>query len=245
MPKNNHDGEGKSPHSYIKHRAIDRFASGQVASFRRSHPHARMLLIDGNAGDGMGVEIPLPYPFENDRIKRETSRPTAGLLADLANDHNADLCLCDKDKEKRQILKEYFPEAHIFSTHEEVVQFAIAQRPDYAIWLSDPCGPAGHGVEYMRELAMYVRYTDFVIILNEHACSRFAGVAHSPYWQAHQIYPPMVEASWWSEKLPKRFQLRTIPERTSGNFCYRLIVLTDYLCEGARRQPDIEQIINR
>jgi hypothetical protein len=108
-----HEGAGKTEFSWIKHRAIDKFGSGQVASFRLAYPQAPMLLIDGNAGDGKGVEIPSDL-FNTDRIKRKVSRSTPELLSDLASDHHTQLCLCEKNKDKRLILKDYFPEAYIF-----------------------------------------------------------------------------------------------------------------------------------
>jgi hypothetical protein len=197
-----------------------------------------MILIDGNAGDGEGSPIPQPYPFENDRIKREVSRPTPQLLSELADKVNATLCLCETIKKKRDLLKARFPKAHVFSNHKEMVKFVIKQRPDYIFWLSDPSGPRGQGMKYMRIIAISFPRSDFLIILNVHGCHRIRGTKHPRLERARRDYLPMLEPDWWRRQLGKSRLLYTSPNRTSNNFGYQLILATNYICDGARRQPD-------
>ena len=236
--RRNRDSErrGKSDRSWIKHDLFIKAVGAQVAAFRWRFPDAKMLLIDGNAGDGDGVPM-----RQLDWINDAQSRPTPQLLADLARKHNATLCLCERNRAKRKLLAVRFPGVNIVSSHAEAAKVAL-DGFNYVLWLSDPCGPAGHGVEHMRKVAMQVLRSDFVIALNEHTLERFVGAAHSPFWKPHQKYVPMADPTWWLGELPKRFLARTPIIKQSSNFRYRILVISDFVTDGVKRLRNIEII---
>jgi hypothetical protein len=229
------EGAGKSDRSWIKHSFCEKAAGAQVAAFHRLFPDARMILIDGNAGDGIGVKMQQDDLFDGPRH----SKPTPKMLSDLGVQHDAKVCLCERDSVKRRALRACFPNAIVVANHREAADIALGGF-NYAFWLSDPNGCAGHGVDQMRRVAMQILRSDFVVVSNELALSRFIGVAHSPYWVKHQAYVPMLQPSWWLQQLPKRFLARTELVKQSPGFHFRLLVISDYLTEGVRRWRNVE-----
>jgi hypothetical protein len=232
------EGAGKSDHSWIKHEMIGSVVGAQVAAFRRIFPDARMALIDGNAGGGVGVETRQADLFDGVRH----SRPTPRLLTELARNHDAAVCLCERDRAKRNILTKEFPAATVVSSHREAAAFAVNPPFQYALWLSDPCGYSGHGIEHMRAVALTILRSDFVIVLNQGALERALAVNHSPYWRAHQKYTPMLQPPWWLQQIPKRFLARSDLVKQSSNFHFRLLVVSDFLTDGVRRMRKVEII---
>ena len=236
MPHTKREGIGWSEHSWIKHDIAAKAVGGQVAAFRQRFPTAKMLLIDGNAGDGFGVELE-----QRDLFMTKCSRPTAQLLDELAFMHDATLCLVEKDSDKRRSLITRFPKAIIISSHKEAADIALGGY-NYVLWLSDPCGYAGHGIEEMRKIALHILFSDFVVILNELALRRVKAVRHSPYWFPHQKYVPMLEPRWWLGQLCKRYLARTPLIKQSNGFHFRLLVVGDYLTQGVKRLRNVEII---
>jgi hypothetical protein len=230
------EGAGKSDTSWIKHGLAGKAVSAQVAAFRRRFPTARMILVDGNAGDGEGVDVAQGDLF----VGSHKSRPTPHLLSDLAKEHGCTLMLCEQELRKRRLLVQAFPDALIVSDHAAAASYVIKEGFNYALWLSDPCGPKGQGVEHMRQVALRILRSDFVIIFNEVGPHRFIGVKHSPYWQKHQKYVPMLQSEWWLEQIPKRNMARTQVIKQSSGFHFRLIVISDFLTDGVKRMRGIE-----
>lgn len=226
---------GFSPHSWIKHEIAAKAVGGQVAAFCMRFPAAKKLLIDGNAGDGLGVELE-----QRDLFMTKCSRATARLLDELAEEHGATLCLVEKNRDKRRSLIARFPKAIVVASHKEAADLALDGGYNFVLWLSDPCGPAGHGVDEMHRVAMRILYSDFVIVLNERALHRFQAVTHSSYWFPHQKYIQMLEPKWWLGQLPKRYLARTPLIKQSGNFHFRLLVISDYLTHGVQRLRKVE-----
>jgi hypothetical protein len=223
------EGAGKSDHSWIKHSYCGKAAGAQVAAFHRIFPDARMILIDGNAGDGVGVTVNQGDLFDGPRY----SKPTPRMLSDLGMQHGATVCLCERDPVKRRSLRVFFPNAIVVASHRQAADIAL-RGFNYAFWLSDPNGCAGHGIDQMRRVAMGILRSDFVVVSNECALNRFVGVAHSPYWAKHQVYVPMLQPAWWLQKLPKRFLARTELVKQSPGFHFRLLVISDFITEGVR-----------
>jgi hypothetical protein len=245
MSRRDKEKLGKSDHSWIKHGMAERVVGAQVGAYRYRFPDAKMLLIDGNAGDGFGVELQQFDLFDGVR----KSKATPHILAELADAHSCTLCLCEAKREKRRLLRGQFPEALIVASQCEAATFAVRGGYDYAMWLSDPCGYAGHGVEHMRRLTVpmsnnvqRIMRSDFVIIFNEHAVNRVVNVRHSPYWQTHQKYAPMLQPAWWLQQLSKRYLARTPVIKQSNNFNFRLLVISDFITDGVKRLRNIEII---
>jgi hypothetical protein len=137
----------------------------------------------------------------------------------------------------------------VVATQQEAAAFAL-KGFDYVLWLSDPCGYAGHGIEHMRTVAQGGRgngvhrilRSDFVVIFNEHALNRVLGARHSIYWQTHQKYVDMLEPAWWLNQLSKRYLARTPVIKQSNAFHFRLLVLSDFITDGVRRLRNVEII---
>jgi hypothetical protein len=230
------EGAGKSEKSWIKQGQCGTAASGQVAAFRCVCPDEPIVLIDGNAGDGVGVQLRQADLFEGPQFSRSTPK----LLSDLADHHQATLCLCDHERAKRRLLAEKFPNAHVVASQQEAAEFAIDNGFKYALWLSDPCGYAGHGVEHMHKVAVQIVRSDFIIVFNEGALLRAVSVAHSPYWRKHQEYAPMLAPSWWQQQLQKRYLARSQLINQSNGFHFRLLVASNFLSDAVRRQRKVE-----
>jgi hypothetical protein len=231
------EGAGKSDHSWIKQGMVGKIVGAQVGAFRQSFPETKMVLVDGNAGDGLGVELEQGCLFGTN-----LSRPTPLLLAELSECHNTTLCLCDEDREKRASLRSLFPAATIFGSHREVADFVLREGFGYVLWLSDPCGPKGQGVDAMCLVATRVRRSDFVIVLNEHTLNQFESAAHSPFWAKHQKYVPMREPMWWLGKLAKRYLARTSLVKQSPRFHFRVLIISNWIADGVRRMRKVEII---
>jgi hypothetical protein len=229
-------GAGKSDHSWIKHGMLETVVGAQIAAFRQAFPRSRAVLIDGNAGDGHGVELSQFDLFDGCRH----SLPTPQLLASMAQRYKATLLLCERSRKKRKILKSCFPNALIVSDHSDAVAYAISEGFNYVLWLSDPCGPGGHGEDAMRQVALHVVRSDFVIVSNEASLLRFKGVSHSPYWQKHQKYVSMLDPQWWLDQLSKRYLARSKLIKPSAGFHFRVLTLGNYLTDGVRRQRGVE-----
>lgn len=235
--KQHREGAGKSDYSWIKHGFVKRAAAAQVAAFRQKFPGAQIILIDGNAGDGEGVEMQQRDLFVN----QCESEPTPRVLADLATAYGATLCLCERVAGKRSKLKARFPDAVIVPDHKAAAALAL-RGFNYALWGSDPCGPAGHGLDQMRRVAMGILRSDFIVVSNEGALGRFIGVAHCPNWQKHQAYTLQLAPAWWLAQLPKRYLARTPLIKQSQNFHFRLLIISDFIADGVSRMRNVEII---
>lgn len=236
----NRERKGSSDHSWFKHQLDAKAVSGQVCAFRARCPTDRILLVDGNAGEGIGVKKTQSDLFEGDTL----SQPTAQILTDLAERvGGADVVLCDNDPRKRAMLWQRFPQAIILADHREI-PYIIRPEHHYALWLSDPSGYAGHGVEHMRAVAERV-LCDFVVNLNEHALRRVFKTK-GPKWDPHRVkYRGMLEPDWWLDKLGKRLIARTRLIRASPNFHFRVMVISNFLADSARRAPFVEIITKK
>jgi hypothetical protein len=195
------------------------------------------VLIDGNAGDGHGVEQP-----QTDLFGDNPSCPTAEMLLEFAvNDGNADVVLCEADAERRAELAARFPEAVIVRDHALAPEYV--RDHVYALWLSDPCGPSGHGVDHMRAIADRVR-SDFVIAFNEGwITTRLQGTTSGRWQTSRERYLPMSEPFWWTRHLNRRRLARTRHIiHGAANFRYRVLVVANYLAQGATREP-FEEVV--
>jgi hypothetical protein len=231
------EGAGKSERSHIKHDIARKAVGAQIAAFRIRN-NGRILLIDGNAGDGYGVERP-----QADLFGENPSCATAEMLVELAErDGNADVVLCEADKEKRSELAVRFPQAVIVGDHANAPHVADS-RYVYALWLSDPCGPSAHGVPHMRLLADRIR-SDFVVIFNEGwIITRLAGTVSDKWKEARERYLPMVCPEWWTDALDRRHLARTSKIINGAtNFKYRVLVISNFLSDGVKRKPMFEVV---
>jgi hypothetical protein len=236
------EGAGKSDNSWIKHGFVARVVGSQMAAYRYLHPDHRILLVDGNAGDGLGVPQAQGDLFGSEPL----SRPTPRLMTDLAAaDGNADVCLCETDRRKRAALYSRFGHmlgVTVIADNCEAAR-ALDNKHRYAIWLSDPCGPKGHGVQHMRTFAARLP-CDFVVIFNERSTERIAATCQpNVAWQtSRRLYAPMLDPQWWLDGFRKRYLARSRLIQQSPNFGYRVMVISNYLADAARREPFTEII---
>src|SRR5262245_27263852 len=224
-------GAGFSEHSWIKHDLVQKLVAAQVHAYRARFPDQRILLIDGNAGDGSGVA-----KAQQDMFQTSMSRPTAQLLTELAKSiGNCDVVLCDKDKGKRFKLMHRFPFAMVVERHQDILD-CVRPQHCYGLWLSDPCGYAQHGIPWMRAITRLL-LCDFVVVFNEGSLNRMLSTK-AENWRTHrQLYSGMAEPSWWLTQLNKRYLARTQLIPASAGFRYRLLVLANFLADGVRRMP--------
>lgn len=225
------EGAGKSESSHIKQRFARKAVRSQVFAYRRANPLHRIVLIDGNAGDGVGVPIPQFDLFEGEIV----SHPTPEILTQIANRLvGVDVILCERKKDRREELKARFPHAIILSDNKDALAHIRADHC-YALWLSDPNGPSTHGVETMRALADNPRIrSDFVVIFNEGSAIRM-GATDDPLWEKHrERYPQMAAPLWWAEKLRKNSVAYSKLIGQSANFRFRLLIVANHLGDVAR-----------
>lgn len=235
--RRNRDREdaGKSPQSWKKHTLI-RSALAQFHAFRISHPKARCVFIDMNAGDAEGVAI-MQDQSTFDFIEPPISTPTA----ELAVRSGVDVILCEKNRKKRARLQERFghvPGVRIIGDHAGVLMLIAGY--DYALVLSDPCGPAGHGEETLAAISRAIPHVDFIIALNVGAVGRINGTHQS---EADVGRPGKSNATsrgrhWWKDDpiaWRKRLGRRMVavtrgpPVRISPSFGLQVLVISNYL----------------
>lgn len=210
-----------SANSWVKHNLLCKLIISQYEAFRRQHPNGRIVLIDGNAGDGL--DIPLSNKY---------SRSTPHILSSIV-DKNADLILCEKNAELRSLLVQQFPHAFILRDHAETPPLIQYRQYDYGIWVSDPCGPKDHGQAAMQLAARSIGAFDFFIIFNEAFIHRLEGRLHDTRRQ--QTYLPMADAFYWLELLDKKFVARSLPIYASRGFEFRLLIISDRLSDAAKQ----------
>lgn len=226
------EGAGKSERSWLKHKLVRQAVGAQLAAFRIKHK-GRILLIDGNAGDGHGVELP-----QSDLFGDNPSCATAEMMAGFAaKDGDADVVLCEADATKRAALAQAFPEAVVLADHADAPS-VLRREHIFAIWLSDPCGPSAHGVAHMRSIADRVR-SDFVVVFNEGWIVSRCSNTKSAHWAPHRAkYMPMVPPQWWADALGRAHVARTKAIINGApNFRYRVLTISDHLTQGAMREP--------
>jgi hypothetical protein len=232
-------GDGKTESSWIKHDILNKVATAQISAYRHTHPQERILLIDGNAGDGEGVDKMQPDLF----LGLCASHPTPEILTNIAaRIGNADVVLCERNFDKRVRLHKRFPDAIILENHSKVPE-ALMPRHHYALWVSDPCGYSTHGVPHMRRVADCLR-CDFIVVFNEGALERLMATNEARWETARDRWTPMIDPQWWMERLNKPLLSRTRVIYQSRGFHYRVLVLSTFLAEGARRPP-FNEVINR
>jgi hypothetical protein len=210
---------GRSEGSWIKHSLLSKIVEAQV---RTAHLHDKLLLIDANAGDGIGVL--------HDGV---VSTPTPQIVTNIAFAVSADVCLCDASRRQRLLLRKRFPSALIAETHSDVVDVVRAGGYDYVLWLSDPCGYTGHGVGAMRIVARDVAASDFIVVFNEGSVLR--RINHAARRQ--KIYGELQHASFWLQQLQKNYLARTSVINQSRGFRYRVLVVSNELSDAAHRPP--------
>jgi hypothetical protein len=224
---------GKSINSWKKHKLIQQAVSGQAWAFRIKNPGRRILLIDGNAGDGIGV------PQEQlDLFDDNLSRPTPGILVQLGEKlGNTDVVLCEKDVLRRDELARQFVKARILSDHALAAGEVNGQT--YAIWVSDPCGAKEQGVDHMQRLAGLMPRSDFVVVFNEVWISSRLAATKAERWKTHrEKYLPMLDMpGWWLTTLQRQRMARTPIIDQSNNFKCRVFVVADFLSDAVRRRP--------
>jgi hypothetical protein len=231
-------GVGRSENTYVKHALIHAAVKGQLASFRIKNPTKRILLIDGNAGDGAGVPLP-----QLDIFGASLSAATPALLTDLAGKYDAEVLLCEKDKATREKLAANFPNTRIISDHAGAPDCVGGY--DYAIWISDPNGPSGQGVDHMRCLSDRMK-SDFVIAFNE----RFVASIRNKIpnsddpaiiraFEANNArYGQMTDPRWWASQLNRRRLAWTSAVHSISNrFGCRVLTVANFLSDGAARKP--------
>ena len=224
------EGAGESSASYIKHNYLRQPVFGQAFSYRQTHPQDAIVLVDGNAGDGNGVP-----QAQLDLFGENLSCATPALLVGIAQKiGNCNVLLCEKDRSRRGELRVKFPNITVIDNHENVAELVNGYR--YGIWLGDPCGPASQGMDAMRRFGSKLR-SDFVVTYNAGFVEeRLAGVK-SGWEKAQQLYLPLSDPDTWLRHLSRSHMSRTPVINASASFRYRILVITNWLSDAAKRRP--------
>jgi hypothetical protein len=230
-------GAGWNQKSWIKFGLVQKFVESQAAAFRvRFGKAPRVLLVDGNAGNGQGVHLPQPDLFLGDAI----AKPTPSIICDLAERIGADALLCESKIVRRELLMHQFGKrATIIDDHDKVPSHL--KDYNYVLWLADPCGTKDLGHMAMREVALRVVTSDFVIVFNEGWLRRLRGVKEGePGWcVSHERYMPMIDMDWWTDHLKKRQVGFTPIIPASPGHQFRMLIVSNYLADAVKRHPTI------
>lgn len=234
-------GKGENPDSFQKHERIAQLAKMQAARARNFlRPGARVVIIDMHAGDGHGVTQP-----QGDLFRGSESTPTARLAIEISTamrearpDVTVDVFLCEKVRKRRKSLEPFSGSATILTDHRKLPPLG---RYAWGIVFNDPNGPSKHGVELMQRLAGDIARLDFIIVVNEGALGRIAGVrgastdGNAPIWatdadRARAIkdrYAWMTNPSQWARRLGRRHVLSSQSLYGSRAMKGRILLVTN------------------
>lgn len=234
------DDAGKSQQSWKKHRHFRRALNAQFNAFDRKHPKARKLILDLNAGDGEGVPLAQLDLFQSETLSRTTAEMA------IAYSDRADVILCEKDGKRRKKLRDRFggnDRVRILANHELIYVPSLAEKYDYVLVLSDPCGPAGHGEWIMAEISRSIRYVDFIIAINLHGVNRIKGTHLSPdevgitrrergarlaNVTSRQRHNWKTSPKRWQRFLGRQHMISSGAMRISSTFIMKMLVISDF-----------------
>lgn len=240
-PRNrSRDGAGKSDRSFIKHRPLRRAIRACVFKFDRAlqkraiRPAGKgICLVDANASDGIGVDEP-----QGDLWEPKKSQSTAEVAIQTAEAVGGDVILCEIDIAKRAVLKQRFghlPNVTITSHHREAHKYLNERSYAYILWISDPCGPAGQGVQEMRDAAQHPNI-DFVIVFNEgFVRNQLRGIkkanpdprALASYRSSQRKYGWTLNYPEWARRLRRSRITVSRYQRQTARFNFRIFIVSN------------------
>jgi hypothetical protein len=219
---------GKSEYSWRKHEILKQVATAQAHAFRYGIKRGRGIIIDMHAGDGKGVEQPQGYLFG-----ANPSLCTPELSIKIA--HGNDVVLCEKNKDRRIALQSRWAGVPVLKNHRLAVE-TITPEHSWAIVLNDPCGPRDQGVEHMEAISSKLKLSDFIIAINHSGLARTRGNRKNGMRQ----YDWMVDLIEWRVRLNKKIIAVSHMIHQSSGFRYQVLVVTNFLSDGVRRNPLFE-----
>jgi len=166
------------------------------------------------------------------------SRSSSALAVALAGESGRAI-LCERHRDRRSQLAARFPSALVLADHAEAIHHLGGLQ--YALVLSDPCGPAGHGVEHLEAISREIR-SDFVIVCNLKFIHRFCRSDAPNLAQHRRNFGWMDDPKAWRERLGRRFVSATPVRYGSKNFMFQVLVVANYLTTPARTKP-FEEIL--
>lgn len=243
----------KTKESYRKHGQVGRAVAQRLISMVKRLKPQRILLIDGNAGDGHGVGVP---------GRLLTSETTAHILIRQAIHYrtlgyNVDVILCEKKRINRKSLEHYLRQwcpylddfVRIIGDHHHVIEH-IHHSYDYVVWLSDPAGYSHHG-EFsgngehpprphespMFRLTHIVPHCDFFILFNETTLTstKSEGKSHGKQrsllalanYRKTRVRRIMLRKSYFADVLELPYLARQVNlQKQSPRFGYRIILVS-------------------
>lgn len=229
------EGAGKSEFSWKKHDVVARIVKAQAYTLNHCIGPGG-IIIDMHAGDGRGVEQPQMSIFGTN-----PSRTTSELAVALSHNLRADVVLCEKDKERRAALSKRWPAMSVLRNH-RLAAAQISNEHRWTLVINDPNGPRDHGLEHMQAIAERLPIADFIIILNEAALDRCAGVEDERYRAGMAKYEWMNDHREWGIRLGRRQIAVSKLICQSGNFRYRILVAANFLASATKKQP-FEKVI--
>ncbi|HEY1430794.1 MAG TPA: hypothetical protein VGF39_04080 [Stellaceae bacterium] len=238
--------------SHIKHDLLKELAGIQVAiAFIFLRPGDRVLIVDMHAGDAAGAQA-----RQRDFWRGEESRATPFVAIDAAARFArrkivCDLVLFEKSPEARRALIKRLTEeghaAHVGGNHKALLNWPVRFADyAYALVLNDPNGPKDHGDEVLARIAREAPKADFLIVVNESACSRVNGVTgnstdpEAPRWA--RSGPEAAEAvkrrhRWrldpleWARRLDRSYVLQSKVTVGTKAMQGRILLVTNFIPE--------------
>lgn len=231
----------KTEHSWQKHSFLRKPIYSQACAFRVSalgRSGGRILLIDGNAGDGIGVE-----KEQGDLFEPTLSEATPAILMGIAEAvGNCDVVLCEKNKARRVELMHNFPNAIVLINHREALK-EIKPAHRFVLYVADPCGLKDMGVEHMRAVNQCAirqgAKADFVLVLNEGAVENVRGLKADTQSArtSHARYDEWLKPEYWFAHFNKRWIARSVRIDQSPRFRYRILVISDWIAREVQKTP--------
>jgi hypothetical protein len=220
----------KTDGSWKKHGMLKRVIGAQTSAYRVTHPTARIVIIDMNAGDGEGVAL-----TQGDLFRSNLSVPTPALAMRFAGCDDR-VILCERDPARRRNLGAIFPSATILADHAHALNYL--GDATFAFVISDACGLVDIGFTYLEELAAHIQ-SDFIVAFNEGVLNR---INHPYHKTANARYGWMADYREHRRRLNRRYlsvfpDLRQAPIRGSANFNWRMLIIANGLCTLAKQPP--------
>jgi hypothetical protein len=228
---------GRGENSYWKQDQIEKFLKRQLPILRKK---GRGLIIDTHSGDSGET----PHP-QNGLFSCGSIKTTPFMAVNYARIYNADVILCEKNKECRSRLSALYENAEILSNNNLILDriSSIINYP-WVVVISDPNGHgrnSGNCFDVLQEISKQVKVSDFIIILNIQSLIRHVAVAKNINNINHPMshvresakmglyYEWMLNDDEWKKRLSKRSIIYAGPEWLSGAMTAKVMLISNFI----------------
>lgn len=224
-------GKGQSERSWCKHDLIEKTIGRQAPILAK---RGRGCIIDMHAGDGKETPHPQPDFFAGGSLKT-----TAAIAVVAGRRWNADVILCERNRESRQMLETAFARYALVIGHHAQLLDRAAELADYSwlIAINDPNGYANHGVDVMVTIANLNPVSDFIINFNRRSLTRPLGLTDPDHpsplvrgsWRSGMEHKWMLSPDEWRQRLGKRQVMATTPISLSNAMESQILLVSNFI----------------